>query len=47
MTDFGIIYLLAGFTLLGGVGWGAWQMARARRATRRHEHSAFSEHRDR
>lgn len=34
MTDFGIIYVLAGFTLLAGLGIGAWQLARVRRAKR-------------
>lgn len=39
-TDYMIIYILAGFTLLVVLGIAGWQMYRAKRAQKTREHSA-------
>ncbi len=43
MSDFAIIYLLAAFTLLAALAWGAWQIVRVRRAKRRGTTSALAQ----
>lgn len=40
-TDYMIIYVLAGFTLLAALAFAGWQMYRARRAKKTGEHSAM------
>ena len=44
MSDFNIIYLLAGITLLLVLAIGVWQISRARQAKRENEHSAMTNH---
>ena len=44
MTDFAIIYVLAGATLFAAIGWGLWQWVRVQRAKKNREHSAMAEH---
>ncbi len=43
MTDMGIIYVLALFTLFAALGYGLWQVARVRRAKRTNKGSALSD----
>jgi hypothetical protein len=44
-TDYVIIYLLAGTTLLIVLAIAGWQMYRTKRAKKTGEHSAFAERR--